>query len=443
MGFVWRVVGVVTAGFLAAGCTSGGEVSTTNTGPPTETAAPTATSKAPDTRLTTTTTTPPVPSGADLLTFAEGALLVEHSGTDSKGPFAALQLIDGDASRATISTGGPAHIEVVLKLPAETTFSWFGVPGLAPSENSAFFSSITISGSSEGPDSGFVDLARGDLTYGSSDLTQAVLPSETVAVRWVRIVLEGAIDAGTAPNDRTRYEFTEIIGKGSQEERLLSDSFTGTWELVRLDLPDSIGERLELHQDGAVITGCLDTLQIRGTVSGSLARATGYDPTSERSAAIVLVADDDGSIAATVSLDNRRFETRTAVPPPRSTGTLCQASLQVEAVCDSPLHINFEADSAAIRGDSRAILADIFRVLNESGVTSATIEGHTSTEGSDEYNRDLSLRRARAVADALVAQGFPAGGFSTVGLGESEPIIFPEPDEAARAINRRVEILCD
>lgn len=440
-----RFIGFAMAAFTVAGCTtSGGDVTTTAAGPPTDTPGATASSAASTTLQSTTTTISPAPSGPDLLTFAEGALVVDQSGTDSENTLAALQLIDGDPSAVTMSTGGEVPVEVVFKLPAETTFDWFGVPEVAPSEgNTVFFGSIIISGSSEGPDSGFVTLASEDLVIGKSGETQAIVPSEAIPVRWVRVVLEGTIDTGRLPDARTRFEFTEVIGRGIQAERPLSDAFTGSWELAYVDRPDARGERLELHQEGAVITGCLDTFQIRGTVSGSLARATGYDPSSDRSSAIVFVADDDGSIAATVSLDNGRFEARTALPPPRSTGSLCQAPAPKEAVCDAPLHINFEADSAVIRGGSETILSDIFRVLTASGVESATIEGHTSTEGSDEYNRDLSQRRAAAVAEALVSLGFPAGAFTTVGLGESEPIIFPEPDEAARAINRRVEILCD
>jgi len=439
----WRVTVFVTAGVLVAGCTSESEASTTEAGAA-DTPGPTVTSETPNTQQTTTTTAAPLPPGPDLLTFAEGALLVEQSGTDSENRLAALQLIDGDPSPVTMSTGGEVPVEVVFKLPAETTFDWFGVPGVAPSEgDTAFFGSIVISGSSEGPDSGFVALASGDLVIGPSGETQAIVPAEAIPVRWVRVVLEGTIDNGGSPDDRTRFEFTEVIGKGIQAERPLSDAFTGSWELAYVDRPDARGERLELHQEGAVVTGCLDIFQIRGTVSGSVARATGHDPASNRSNAIVFVADDDGSIAATVSLDNGRFEARTALAPPRSADSLCQASAPKEAVCNVPLHINFEVDSAVIRGDSETILSDIFRVLTTSGVESATIEGHTSTEGSDEYNRDLSQRRASAVADALVTLGFPAGAFTTVGLGESDPIIFPEPDEAARAINRRVEILCD
>ncbi|CAN5819144.1 hypothetical protein BH23ACT4_BH23ACT4_10920 [soil metagenome] len=443
MANTWRIIVLLTAAVLGAGCTSSGQDSTTEAGPAPDTPTSTVTS-ATSTTQQTTTTIPAVVPGPDLLTFAEGALLIYQSGTDSENSLAALQLIDGDPAAVTMATGGGGPAEFVFKLPAVPTFSWFGVPRTPPAGgNTGFFGSITISGSREGEDSGFVELASADLDYGSGEEVQPITPAGATPVRWVRVVLEGTIDTAVAPDDRTRIEFTEIVGKGTQEERPLSEAFSGSWELAYVDRPDARGERLELQQDGAFITGCLDTYEIRGTVSGSLARATGHDPSTDRSTAIVFVADDDGSIAATVSLDNGRFEARTALPPPRSTASLCESPMPLEAVCDAPLHINFEADSAVIRSGSESILDDVFRVLTESGVESATIEGHTSTEGSDEYNLDLSSLRAVAVADALVSLGFPAEAFTTVGLGESEPIIFPEPDEAARAINRRVEILCD
>lgn len=445
MVWFWRFVVVATAAVLVTGCTgSAQDVSTTEAGLPPDSPAATVTTATSTTQQATTTTIPTVPPGLDLLTFAEGTLVVDQSGTDTESSLPALQMIDGDPAAVTMVTGEVGPVEFVFKLPAVTTFSWFGVPGAPPAGgNTAFFGSITIFGSSEGPDGGFVELASGDLEYGSGEEVQPIVPAEPTPVRWVRVVLEGQVDTAAVPDDRTRIEFTEIVGKGAQEEGPLSDAFSGSWELAYVDRPNARGERLELQQEGAFITGCLDSYEIRGTVSGSLARATGYDPSSDRTSAIVFVADDDGAIAATVSLDNGRFEARTALPPPRSTASLCDSPVPLEAVCDAPLHVNFEVDSAVIRTGSEAILSDIFRVLTASGVERATIEGHTSTEGSDEYNRDLSQRRAAAVADALVALGFPADAFTTVGLGESEPIIFPEPDEAARAINRRVEILCD
>jgi outer membrane protein OmpA-like peptidoglycan-associated protein len=355
----------------------------------------------------------------------------------------AVQIVDGDARPFTLTTGVEGPLEFTFKLPSDTTFEWFGVPEVVASEgNVAFFGSITISGSGEGADTGYVTLAEATFDFGSTGEILAVVPDIVTPVRWLRIRLEEEIEDGQPSDERTRFEFTELIGKGVQEEQPLSNAFTGSWELAHIGQPDARGERLELNQDGAVVIGCLDSFEIRGTVNGSVARATGYDPSSGRSSAVVFVADEDGSIAATVSLDNGRFEAREALPPPRSTESLCATPTTEEAVCDVPLYVNFEADSAAIRSDSTAILSDIYRLVSDLGIEAATIEGHTSTEGTDEYNRDLSQRRASAVAEELVALGFPSGALTTVGLGESEPIVFPDDDESSRAINRRVEIVC-
>ena len=70
------------------------------------------------------------------------------------------------------------------------------------------------------------------------------------------------------------------------------------------------------------------------------------------------------------------------------------------------------------------------------------IEGHTSTEGSDTYNQDLSERRAQSVVDDLIQRGIDGGRISALGLGETSPLISPEDDEASRSINRKVEIAC-
>lgn len=429
--------------FVFGACTaSTGDGSTTGSGTGPENVAETTAPSSATTQPSDATTLPTPQSGTDLLTFAQGALYVSQEGMESSTRAGALQIIDGDAGPFTLTTGTGGPLEFTFKLPSDTTFEWFGVPGFAATGgNVAFFGSMTISGSVEGADAGFVTLAEATLDFGSSGELHAVVPEVVTPVRWLRVRLEEEID-GEPGDERTRFEFTELVGVGSQEEQPLSDAFTGAWELVPIDRPDARGERLELHQEGAVVTGCLDSFEIRGTVSGSVARATGYDPSTGRSSALVFVADEDGSIAATVSLDNGRFEARVAQPPPRSTDRLCAAPTAEEAVCDVPLYVNFEADSAAIRSDSIAIISDIYRLLTDLDIETATVEGHTSTEGTDEYNRDLSQRRASAVAEELVALGFPSGALTTVGLGESEPIVVPDEDEAARAINRRVEIVC-
>ncbi len=56
------------------------------------------------------------------------------------------------------------------------------------------------------------------------------------------------------------------------------------------------------------------------------------------------------------------------------------------------------------------------------------------------FNQDAAF--ARAIVDDLVARGIDADTISSVGKGETEPLLTPDRDESARAINRRVEIEC-
>ncbi|MGI8513954.1 MAG: OmpA family protein, partial [Acidimicrobiia bacterium] len=65
-------------------------------------------------------------------------------------------------------------------------------------------------------------------------------------------------------------------------------------------------------------------------------------------------------------------------------------------------------------------------------------DGHTDDQGPEDFNRDLSLRRAQAVLDYMVAAGLPAANLSPEGFGESRPIA-DNGTEEGRAKNRRIE----
>ena len=103
--------------------------------------------------------------------------------------------------------------------------------------------------------------------------------------------------------------------------------------------------------------------------------------------------------------------------------------------------IRFDYDSAAIRPESDDVLAALFEGLAADDAASILIRGHTSSEGSDQYNLDLSARRAQSVVDDLIERGLDAGRVRAVGVGEGEPIA-SNNDEAGRSVNRRVEIEC-
>jgi hypothetical protein len=69
-----------------------------------------------------------------------------------------------------------------------------------------------------------------------------------------------------------------------------------------------------------------------------------------------------------------------------------------------------------------------------------TVLGHTDAVGSDDYNIDLSRRRAAAVMAMLIARGLDPGELSTVAIGKAQPIA-PNSTAMGRARNRRVEFM--
>src|SRR5262245_32307824 len=101
--------------------------------------------------------------------------------------------------------------------------------------------------------------------------------------------------------------------------------------------------------------------------------------------------------------------------------------------------IQFDFDRSDLRPDNRELLSRISGVLLTAKGYSIYVYGHTDDVGTDEYNRALSERRARAVRDYLVKAGLDSGIITTRGYGKSSPRLRSTSAEA-RAKNRRVEI---
>lgn len=113
---------------------------------------------------------------------------------------------------------------------------------------------------------------------------------------------------------------------------------------------------------------------------------------------------------------------------------------QERLVVIMPSDVMFAVDSSDVTPGARAKLRDLGQVLNRHPRTVIEVIGHTDSTGSDEYNLNLSRRRAMSVADELVAGGVAPARLTTRGMGESMPIA-SNSDAAGRQQNRRVEII--
>lgn len=101
--------------------------------------------------------------------------------------------------------------------------------------------------------------------------------------------------------------------------------------------------------------------------------------------------------------------------------------------------VNFDFDKATIRSDARPVLDEALRTIKQSGDIHIAVEGNTDSQGSEEYNLNLSIRRAQAVADYLVAHGVARSQLQIDGYGETRPVASNDTADG-RAQNRRVEL---
>jgi OOP family OmpA-OmpF porin len=102
--------------------------------------------------------------------------------------------------------------------------------------------------------------------------------------------------------------------------------------------------------------------------------------------------------------------------------------------------IYFAVNRAALKSESYAVLKEAVEVLKKHPTIRIEVVGHTDSTGSDAFNRDLSLRRAEAVADYLVSRGVSRSALTPVGRGEAMPIATNDT-ATGRANNRRVELV--
>jgi outer membrane protein OmpA-like peptidoglycan-associated protein len=100
----------------------------------------------------------------------------------------------------------------------------------------------------------------------------------------------------------------------------------------------------------------------------------------------------------------------------------------------------FDSGSATLQPGARDKLAEVAGILRRYPRTVIQITGHTDSRGAEEMNRDLSLRRAGAVADQLIADGVSSARIATRGEGEARPVANNETLEG-RQLNRRVDLV--
>jgi OmpA-OmpF porin, OOP family len=116
---------------------------------------------------------------------------------------------------------------------------------------------------------------------------------------------------------------------------------------------------------------------------------------------------------------------------------------QTAAAPSVSLTVQFATGSADLTPAATHVLDNLGKAISDKTLSAYhfRVEGHTDTVGTDQYNKDLSERRAEAVVSYLVSNyHLDPGRLQAVGMGK-EALLVTTPDQTNEPRNRRVQVV--
>lgn len=193
-----------------------------------------------------------------------------------------------------------------------------------------------------------------------------------------------------------------VKASGSHKANILIDKHTG----ITLVINDSVDEKF-VYADG-------NEVAFKGTIS----MFTEYPPTYEIEKLLPVIqrvaklSDDE----ANIEVENTAAGIKLTIP-----------------------NLQFEPDSAMLVKGEYSRIDDIYEILKMVPQAQILIEGHTAKTGNDKGEMNLSVERAKSIAQELVKRGINEGRLICKGSGSTKPIADNSTAEGKK-INRRVEI---
>jgi outer membrane protein OmpA-like peptidoglycan-associated protein len=201
----------------------------------------------------------------------------------------------------------------------------------------------------------------------------------------------------------------------------------------------------------AVLSGCaadgssrpfthMESGAMIGAAGGAVVGAMAYKKDRTKGAVVGAVggALAGGAVGAYMDSQKRDLEKNLAKEIQAGQARVEKLSEQVVRITMTS-QTAFDTDSSAIKPGFHSTMDKVADVVVRYGKTTLTIVGHTDNVGTDEYNQQLSQRRALSVAQYLESRRVDALRLATAGKGETQPAA-SNASESGRQANRRVEI---
>jgi outer membrane protein OmpA-like peptidoglycan-associated protein len=379
---------------------------------------------------------------ANLLSLQDGTLPVSETPTYGGG-WTALSLVDEDPTTGWAAASGHLRDNVLvfeLALGGAATFERFELDTASIDGDGRGARQVTVAVSTTSKDTGFVEVARGELADRADG--QTLVATKKEPARWVRLTVDGN------HGDPDWVEVMGFRGYAARPPATAPVAASGTYETDY--------SLFHVRQQGAALTGCYewDDGLLDGTIEGRVMKLTWQENggPDDRGPVVMVFAPDGKSFrgywwngtakgAPGGSWDGKRVSAEVGSCPHWSGSVGGEVKRDLAASGRATLYgILFDLDSATLRAESKPVLDEVVKVLAAEPGWKLTIEGHTDASGSAAHNQALSEQRAAAVKAYLVSQGVDAARLTTAGFGSSRAVA-DNASELGRAQNRRVELV--
>lgn len=294
------------------------------------------------------------------------------------------------------------------------------------------------------------------LAFSSDLITEEVLPTEGRISGMITSSEDGSAVPATVSfpgttiadvsSDPATGFYTVTVPGGSIPITVTAEGYRNGSATVVIEPGQSVVKDFAMLPElrGGIITGTVLASEDGSPIPATVTVVDAPEPIS-----VTATADGVYQISApagtwTVKAEANGFlpKTQPVVVPPDGTAVL-NFELRPALVQGQVLRFNniyFDVASANLKPESFPVLDGVVATLLENPGARVQIAGHTDSDGSESYNQTLSEQRAASVFTYLVNHGVQASRLSTIGYGESSPVV-PNTSSANKAQNRRIEFV--
>ncbi len=292
------------------------------------------------------------------------------------------------------------------------------------------------------------------LAFSSDLIRESTPPTEgrisgmvTSSVDGSAIPAEITFPGSTVPlisNDPVTGFYTVMVPGGSIAMSVNADGYLPGSATVIIDAGQSVVKDFALIPvpAGGILTGTVTSSEDGSPLAATVSITDGPAPLSVTSNADGVYQMEVPSGTWTVRAEAAEFLPKSQpVVIPADQTTVLNLELRPALVEGQVLSFNniyFDSGSATLKPESYIVLDGVVAVLLDNAEATVRIAGHTDSDGSEAYNQTLSEQRAQSVYNYLVNHGVAARRLSTIGFGESAPVV-PNTSAANKAQNRRIE----